>query len=62
MKTVTNPVELINELLTTMDEILNTIRWSYWSEDDLRIALEKLCDQIDHFTANYKNAEEENEK
>jgi hypothetical protein len=55
MKAVINPVELINELLTAMDEILNTIRWSYWAEDELRIALEKLCDEIVHFIVNYKN-------
>jgi hypothetical protein len=55
MKAVINQVELINELLTAMDEILNTIRWSDWTEDELRIALEKLCDEIVHFIANYKN-------
>jgi hypothetical protein len=58
MKAVINSVELINELLIEMDEILNTIRWSYWTEDDLRLALEKLCDEIDHFIINYKNEKE----
>lgn len=58
MSALTNPVELINELLTAMDEILDTIRWSDWTEEELIIALEKFCEDVDHFTANCKNAGE----